>query len=192
MLFGVCCNSLYQEIVLKPKQVVCLESLYLGSNVMCVPPTGYGKSSIFHLLPMLLFTKFKLKRGDLIHVWGSQGICTATVYSIVINVSPLNSLISDQIQRLGLRGIRAPAIGVKNARGELDENDTEQDIQDATDINCWLCEEQKLSDGLYHIVFAHPESFISNKYGRDLLLSKKYTENVVAIVVDEAHCILDW
>ena len=57
-------------------------------------------------------------------------------------------------------------------------------IQDAKDIDFWLCEEQKLCDGQCHIVFAHPESFISSKYGRDLLLSKKYTENVVAIVVD--------
>lgn len=70
--------------------------------------------------------------------------------------------------------------------------DIEQDIQDAKDIDFWFCEEQKLCDWQYHIVFAHPESFISRKYGRDLLLSKKYTENVVAIVVDEAHCILDW
>ena len=62
---------------------------------------------------MLLFAKFKLKRGDLIHVWRSQGICTATVDSIVIIESPLNSLISDQIQRLGLNGIRGSAIGVK-------------------------------------------------------------------------------
>ena len=189
-------NSLYQEVVLKPKQVVCLQSVYLGNDVMCVLPTGYGKSLIFHHLPMLLFARLKLKRGDLIIDWRCQGICTATVDSIVIVVSPLNSLISDQIQRLNLRGIRASAIGVKDARHkrghELDEDDTEQNIQDTKDIDFWLCEEQKLCDGQYHIVFAHPESFISSKYGRDLLLSKKYTENVVAIVVDEAHCILDW
>ena len=189
-------NSLYQEVVLKPKQVVCLQSVYLGNDVMCVLPTGYGKSLIFHLLPMLLFARLKLKRGDLIIDWRCQGICTATVDSIVIVMSPLNSLISDQIQRLNLSGIRASAIGVKDARHErgheLDEDDTEQNIQDTKDIDFWLCEEQKLCEDQYHIAFAHPESFISSKYGRDLLLSKKYTENVVAIVVDEAHCILDW
>ena len=42
------------------------------------------------------------------------------------------------------------------------------------------------------LFFAHPKSFIPSKYERDLLLSKKYTENVVAIVLDKAHCILDW
>ena len=50
-------NSFYQEIVLKPKQVVCLESIYFGNDVMCVLPTGYVKSLIFHLLPLLLFVR---------------------------------------------------------------------------------------------------------------------------------------
>ena len=160
-------NSLYQEVVLKPKQVVCLESVYLGNDVMCVLPTGYRKSLIFDLLPMLLFTRLKLKCGDLIIDWRSQGICTATVNSIVIVVSPL-SLISDQIQRLNLSGTQASAIGVKDARHELDEDDTEEDTEEDTeDIDFWLCEEQKLCDGQYHIVFAHPDSFISSKYGRD-------------------------
>ena len=49
-----------------------------------------------------------------------------------------------------------------------------------------------LRDGHYHIVFAHPETLISSKYGRELLLSDKYQEHVVAIVVDQAHCIVDW
>ena len=38
----------------------------------------------------------------------------------------------------------------------------------------------------------HTESFISTKYGRELLTTKTYQDNVVAIVIDEAHCILDW
>ncbi|CAB3996160.1 Hypothetical predicted protein [Paramuricea clavata] len=33
---------------------------------------------------------------------------------------------------------------------------------------------------------------ISSKYGRNLLLSKTYQGNVLAIVIDEAHCIVDW
>ena len=87
-------NSLYQETILKPKQVSCLESVYLGKDVICVLPTGYGKSLIFHLLPMLLFAKFNLC-GNLLSQWRSKGFCTATVESIVIVVSPLNSLMSD-------------------------------------------------------------------------------------------------
>ena len=83
-------NSLYEEIILKPKQVLCLESVYLQKDVMCVLPTGYGKLLIFHLLLMLLFAKYKL-RGDLIHAWRSKSFSTVAVNSIVIVVSPFNS-----------------------------------------------------------------------------------------------------
>ena len=37
-------NSVYQDIIMKPKQVLCLESVYMQNDVMCVLPTGYGKS----------------------------------------------------------------------------------------------------------------------------------------------------
>jgi superfamily II DNA helicase RecQ len=40
-------NSMYGEFNLKPKQVLCLEAVYLQRDVMCVLPTGYGKSLIF-------------------------------------------------------------------------------------------------------------------------------------------------
>ena len=50
-------NSAYNNIILKPKQVACLESLYLGKDVVCVLPTGYGKSLVFHLLPSLMFAR---------------------------------------------------------------------------------------------------------------------------------------
>ena len=69
-----------------------------------------------------------------------------------------------------------------------DDSDENTDL----DIDFTLCEKKKLRDGQYHIVFAHPESFVSCKYGRSLLLSEVYQQNVVAIVIDEAHCILDW
>ena len=84
---------------------------------MCVLPTGYGKSLIFHLLPILLFVRLKLNCDDLITHWRFQGICMATVDSIVNVVSPLNSLTSDQIQRLGLSGISASASNVKKRQG---------------------------------------------------------------------------
>jgi hypothetical protein len=71
------------------------------------------------------------------------------------------------------------------------ESESEENMVDV-DVDLRLCEDEKLRNGYYHIVFAHPESLISTKYGRELLMSKIYQENVVAIVVDEAHCILDW
>jgi superfamily II DNA or RNA helicase len=50
-------NSEYVSVVLKPKQVMCLEAAYIGKDLLAVLPTGYGKSVIFHLLPSLLAEK---------------------------------------------------------------------------------------------------------------------------------------
>ena len=53
-------------------------------------------------------------------------------------------------------------------------------------------EEKHLRDGRNNIVFTHPGTLISKKYGRGLLLRKIYLENAVIIVGDEAHFILEW
>ena len=175
-------NSFY--LILKPKQVICLENIFLRNDVLYVLPTGYGKSLIFHLVPMMLFAKGKLTDDDF---WKCRGsVPTADINTIVIVVSPLNSLMSDQVSRLCLCGIRASVLSVK-----VNSQESEECIGDL-DVDLRLCEEDKLRAGFYNIVFAHPEAFISSKYGRELLLTKTYQENVVAIVVDEAHCILDW
>ena len=159
---------------------------------MCVLPTGYGKSLIFHLLPMMLFAKFKLRAEQFQH-----GYSAALVDAIAIVVSPLNSLMNDQISKLRMSGIRASILNVKVKGSRRAENDNEHEWADEednmdVDIDFRQCEEKRLRDGHYHIVFAHPETLISSKYGRELLLSKTYQENVVALVVDEAHCIVEW
>ena len=157
---------------------------------MCVLPTGYGKSLISHHLLTLLFAKFNL-HGDLLLKWRLRGISAALVHSIVIVVSPLNSLMNDQVNRLSISGIQASIINVKeSSKDEMADRNTndEQNVN----IDFSLCEKKKLCNGRYHIVFAHPESLMSSQFGRELLLlSEKYQESVLAIVVDEAHCILN-
>jgi len=46
-------------------------------------------------------------------------------------------------------------------------------------------------NGNTSIVFAHPEALLS-KEGRELMGSKVFQENVVACIVDEAHCVELW
>ena len=142
---------------------------------------------------MMMFAKFKLQAGQF-----QSGFSAAVVDAIVIEVSPLNSLMNDQISKLQMSGIRASILNVKvKGSRSADINDdghewaNEEDNMDV-DIDFGQCEEKRLRDGHYHIVFAHPETLISSKYGRELLLSKTYQENVVALVVDEAHCIVEW
>ena len=73
-----------------------------------------------------------------------------------------------------------------------DSDESNVDFESNAEIDFSHCEEKKLRDGHYQIVFAHPETLISSKYGRNLLLSETYQENVEAIVIDEALCIVEW
>ena len=49
----------------------------------------------------------------------------------------------------------------------------------------------EIRSGKVKILFAHPEAILS-EHGRSLMSSKVYQKKVVAVVVDEAHCICLW
>ena len=38
----------------------------------------------------------------------------------------------------------------------------------------------------------HPKALILSKFGRGLIYSAYYQQHVCALVIDEAHCILEW
>ena len=173
-------NSLYCDVVLKPKQVICLEQIFLNLDILVVLPTGYGKSLIFYLLPALLYAKKHgvPKRKEQVNI-----------SSVIVVVSPLNALMTNQISRLDSSGIRATVLDVRSSEVEEEENDPELE---AVVCDFHLSDKAKLEIGHYNIVFAHPEALVSCAYGRKLMQSKPYQENVCAIVVDEAHCILEW
>ena len=69
-----------REIVLKPEQETAVSESLRGRDVMVVLPTGFGKS--------MIFTVFALARQEL------STTCTRTC---IIVISPLKSIIDDQI-----------------------------------------------------------------------------------------------
>ena len=69
-----------REIVLKPEQETAVSESLHGRDVMAVLPTGFGKS--------MIFTVFALARQEL------STTCTRTC---IIVISPLKSIIDDQI-----------------------------------------------------------------------------------------------
>ena len=185
MIFLVCLHfsiisSLYSNVILKPRQVICLEKMFLGVDTLAVLPTGYGKSLIYQLLPFMLFAKKVLeenptKRLDSIN----------DVTSVLLVISPLNSLINDQIQKLVATGLRVSALNIFK---RVSSDDSEE-------IECDVTEQEKKEQfvsGYYNILFAHPEALISSKFGRGLIYSALYQQHVCALVIDEAHCILEW
>ena len=55
-----------------------------------------------------------------------------------------------------------------------------------------MCYVENVLRGRVSILFSHPEVLVSNKKCREILLSDVYQKNVVCVVADEAHCIVDW
>ena len=90
--------------------------------------------------------------------------------SIVIVVSPLTALMKDQVQSLERRGVRAAYL----------HSGTDGDAHSG------VCA------GEYQLLFMSPETLLRDKGWRDILLSPIYQENVVALAIDEAHCVKKW
>ena len=176
-------KSFFAGIVLKPKQVLCLEKIFLGRDTLVVLPIGYGKVLIYYLAPALLFAK---KNG------AKDVNPDGKITSIVIVISPLNALIKNQIDRLSLNGIEAAVLDVKSSASIICHDDGDFPEEEAVVWGFQFGTREKLEKGYYNIVFAHPEFIISSKDGRKLMQSKPYQENVCALVIDEAHCILEW
>lgn len=57
-----------------------------------------------------------------------------------------------------------------------------------TNLSC----KERVLNGEVQLVFITPENIIENKVYREMLLSSVYQENLVALAVDEAHCVKSW
>ena len=89
----LCVNQ--QNLVLKAKQEEALFHLYSGRDVFAWFPTGYGKSICYQLIPFMF--DFKLKRTTV----------PQAERSAVLVISPLVSLMVDQVSGLQTRGVPA-------------------------------------------------------------------------------------
>ena len=152
------------NLILKPRQKEALQSfVFKGQDCLIVLPTGYGKSLIYQTLPSL-FDKISARN------------LSSKDKSIVIVVSPLNALIDDQINKLKSAGVNCTSLRVC---GDEVDSAFEKIVED-------------LQAGKFELIFTHPEVAVSNRQCRDLFLSAYYQRNVRAVVVDEAHCIIEW
>ena len=139
------------NVTLKEFQRNAIKSI-VRNDVFVSVPTGSGKTFCFSFLPRFF---------DLIRKM--QG-------SIVIVVSPLISLMVDQVNNLKRRDISCEFI-----------NETQ---------NCPEVK-RRVKSGAVPLVFISPEALLESSW-RSILTSDVYTSNLQAIVFDEAHCISEW
>ena len=141
-VFGIEC--------MKQQQLEALYKFVCRRDVFVNLPTGFGKSLIYQMAP------FVVKE------------CNICENPIVIIVSPLVTLMQDQVTKMRRQGISA--ISLSEA----------------------VLNDDKLTSGCYTLVYSSPESLLNNEHIREIIGSRVYKERVFGIVVDEAHCISHW
>ena len=50
----------------------------------------------------------------------------------------------------------------------------------------------RVAEGRYQFVFISPEMLLTEDKWRNMILSPVYKDRLVALVVDEAHCVKTW
>ncbi len=128
----------------RPGQAEVISAVLSGRNAVVVMPTGAGKSLCFQLPAVLL-------------------------PGLTVVVSPLISLMKDQVEQLCARGISATLI-----------NSTVGELERAERLRA-------LRGGAYKLVYVAPERFRSSAF-----LDALSEVRVELLAVDEAHCISQW
>ncbi|KAF8153870.1 P-loop containing nucleoside triphosphate hydrolase protein [Crassisporium funariophilum] len=90
---------------------------------------------------------------------------------VVIIISPLNALEEDQASRFQRMGISAIAVN-----GETYSQAVHKEI---AELN-------------YRVIITSPEMCLEHDHFRQLLSSPNFAGNICSIVIDEAHCIVQW
>jgi len=121
-----------------------IEHLISGQDAFAVMPTGAGKSACYQIAALLM-------------------------PGITLVISPLISLMQDQVQSLNDAGIPSAFIN-----SSLSENDLFETIQRA-------------KEGRYRIIYVAPERLVNEGF-------RNFAANVdiSMVTVDEAHCISQW
>ena len=128
----------------RPGQEAVINAILEGRDILAVMPTGAGKSLCYQVPAMLLS-------------------------GITLVISPLISLMQDQVKALNEAGVNAAFINSSLSEKEL--NDTFKNAY----------------KGHYKIIYVAPERLMSEGF-----ISFAKSIEISMVTVDEAHCISQW
>ena len=121
-----------------------------GARVLVVQATGWGKSAVY---------------------WAATAIRRAEGHGPTLVVSPLLSLMRDQVAAAGRAGLRAATLNSSN-------------------IDAWSSIEAELVAGELDVLLVSPERLANPGFGRRVLDS--LAGSLGLLVIDEAHAVSDW
>ena len=155
---------------LKDKQIEAIKAFCSGQDVFVSLPTGYGKSTIYAILP-LVYDRIKgmVYSFPVLREWSS--VYAGKKGSIIVCISPLNAIMVEQQAKYLAMGISVEYVG-EGQKNPL----------------AW----RNVVNGEVQLVYISPENIICNPQYRHMLRSAAYKERLVGIVVDEAHCVKTW
>lgn len=128
----------------RPGQRDLIENILAGNDVLGIMPTGAGKSMCYQVPAMLM-------------------------NGLTLVISPLISLMKDQVSALNQSGIKAAYI-----------NSSLSPVQQQEAM-------RRAADGAYKIIYIAPERLTSPQF-----VSFAHGVNISMLTVDEAHCISQW
>ena len=102
--------DLLEQAIRSDCEHVGIEMLLRGKNVSTTLPTGYGKSTIFHVLPFCVMALLSL-----LPLSSSADSCLP----FVLIISPLVSLMRDQVTKLCQRGTQAALVGEEGNQADV-------------------------------------------------------------------------
>jgi len=121
-----------------------------GARVLVVQATGWGKSAVY---------------------WAATAIRRAEAFGPTLVVSPLLSLMRDQVGAAARAGLRAATLNSSN-------------------IDAWSSIESALKAGELDVLLVSPERLANPGFGRRVLDS--LAGSLGLLVIDEAHAVSDW
>lgn len=160
------------------------ETLMLGIDSVLVAGTGAGKT-LPYMLPLLL----PENRGKMIVV-----------------ISPLKSLQRDQVSQFSRSLLECLLIATRHQGKEVSEDgdkgncnqhgylvrSNREGVHKSIKPGAYLSRPQKIRALEYQAIFISPEMCFKNPKARDTIAALGLEKNILALVVDEAHCISQW
>ena len=133
----------------------------------------YEGKDVFVWLPTGFGKSFCYEAIPFVLDWKLKRTDSGTRSSLVLIVSPLVALMVDQVCSLRTRGVKAAIIS--GGAGGFDED--------------FIAKDKDLEE--CSLLFGAPEAFLRSKW-RDTMEKPCISQRIVAVVIDEAHCVTMW